>query len=340
MKLIDEFRQFLTRERRWRWVLAALAFIVVGQVIERAKIDWMGLPERGKVLSFALYDRLRVIQLDTVAQRYEAAGEGRHGIAKCGPTERRVAPPKIFMPELPGLGGIGRLPAPPVLNPSLFGEERVRPGSLSAQILEDATTDVAPTPTPSSPLPPNKFETHGLVTPRGLTPGTLTPSQRIEKMLTIQPSAPPEPEWTCNGWMRLIDGAVLALRTTPEVAGELWGTGWFNRFLLIFTLGAVGGGIALLWLNAAEAGLGAPIGTGLLLVFGPWVMGLVFWLLLQVLLGLVLAVGWALAGISMVIGTAVATWKIAAAYVGALKQADDLEKNAARVSDAMDDLKR
>lgn len=385
MKIVDDVREFLTRKRRWRWIVAALALAILGQAIDAFHINWLGLPAQGRDLSFALYDRLRVIQPDTVVQRYAAATAGRHGIGRCGPTSRMMPSPAVFVPKTPGLQELTPLPRTPVLNPSLFPDRSRHSGSRAAEVLRETPSPrpsviTTPNPTPRSSPPPldttrkprggsaaareiagepapplSPEEIAALLerarapqrgatstVPKDLDPALVDAIERQTSTATLQAeraTAAARSDWDCSsGVLRLADRIAGALRVTPEVASELWQTGWVNRLLLLLTAAGIGAALVAIWRRADAIGAGVIPATVAVVLIGPVAMAFVFWLLLQLLLGLVFALGLALAGVSAIIGGVFALWKIGSMYVAALQRADSLEQHAERAREIVDDL--
>lgn len=136
---------------------------------------------------------------------------------------------------------------------------------------------------------------------------------------------------SCNPQTMALEYAAQNVLATPEVASEVLASAdIIGRTVFIFTLASIGLGVVGVIRYRAEFGGGITMWLVLLSVvgFGQWLVGGLFWVLLQLLIVLTMIFGAALSGIAWAILNLFGFYKAAVITLGVVKQADSLNDTA------------
>lgn len=339
MTLVERLKAFLFRKRRWQWLAVGIALVVLGQYLEAQKFEPSSMARQGQKLTLRLHDRLAALQPGAIADLYARAGRDRHGIGWCGATAAREPLTTRPAPHLERAYG-----ATPADLDILRDQALRRRGSLGSA-RDDAIGNVMaplerevglPTPRPTADLTPLLREG---VRDRSLAPRSSDDPLRalVERERLGARGMPGDsaaatkaeaPAWHCDrGWLATLDAAALNLRVTPEIAWVVWREGgWSTVLLLALTLAGMTTLILAVWQEKDIGCAAVPI-TLFVLALGPVIAGGVFWLMLQLLLGLVAVLGHVLAGLALVLAWIAGLSKIVMIGVETLTKSDEAKEN-------------
>lgn len=339
---------FLTRKRSLRWLVVGVVLVALGHYLEAQKFEPQSFLRQGQVLTSGLHNRLAALQPGAIADLYRRAGAGRHGIGWCGPTAAAtpltLGPAPHLQRSLPAPAPTAVVPAPPppsvswpsssatlddpianIMDPlereAGMARPRTRP-DLSALLAESAQR--LP-PTPADRL-------RGQLDPLGTLAGARRlgdpPDLAAAAAALTKATAPPAAPAHCTGGIpAMLDAAALNLRITPEIAFVVWKEGgWSATILLVLTLALIATLIVTVW-NQKDIGCAAVPVTLALLGAGPLIAQGVFWVMLQLLLGLTLALGQVLAGLALLLAWLASVSKLAMLMIETLSKSDEAEEN-------------
>lgn len=348
MTIVDRLKAFLFRKRRWQWLAVGIALVALGQYLEAQKIEPSSMALQGQQLTMRLHDRLAALQPGAIADLYARAGRGRHGIGWCGPTA--AAAPLTLDPKPHLERRYGATPA----DLQALRDEAARRRALSSGAGADPIGNVMAPLEREVGLPDPRGAADRLVTGRRsvLTDPRLLPRQspvqlnvnpdtdRLRALLDREglgkgrsvadaiATMPKAPASRCSGgWAATADSAVLNLRLTPEIAWVVWREGgWSTTILLALTLAGMVALILAVW-TQKDIGLAAVPITLFVLALGPVIAGGVFWLMLQLLLGLTAVLGHVFAGLALVLAWIAGLLKIVMIGVETLTKTDEAKEN-------------
>ena len=338
MTFLERLNAFLFRKRRWQWLAVGIALVAIGQYLEAQKVEAKSVAEQGQKLTLRLHDRLAALQPGAIADLYARAGRGRHGIGWCGPTaatEPLTLRPKPHLSRNPAaaLAAEARrtFTLPPLATP--LHDDAM--GNVMAPL--ERRVDL-PMPRSTAGRPPLSSDAFG---DRALLPGQrnvdplraladrerLAPGQGAGAAGVAAALRAPLKSNCDRGWPAMFDAAALNLRTTPEIAWVVWKEGgWSATILLALTLAGMSTLIITVW-NQKDIGCAAVPMTLFVLALGPVIAGGVFWLMLQLLLGMTVVLGHVLAGLALVLAWIAGLSKIVMIGFETLTKGDEAEEN-------------
>lgn len=317
MTLLERFKAFLSRKRRWQWLAIGVALVALGQYLEARKVEPRSMALYGQQLTLRLHDRLAALQPGAIADLYARAGRDRHGIGWCGSTAARE--PLTLRPA----PHLARNPnAPPADLATVLAEAARRHPAPATGELDDPMGNVM------APL----GRQAGLPRAR-LIPDPPGPLAEREGLGARQTDIAPPPTRVApgsageSGWPAMVDAAALTLRTTPEIIWTVWKEGgWSATILLALTLAGMATLTLTVW-NQKDIGCAALPATMAVLALGPIIAGGVFWLTLQLLLGLTAVLGHVLAGLALVLAWIAGLSKIVMIGIETLTKSDEAKEN-------------
>ncbi|WP_066650708.1 MULTISPECIES: hypothetical protein [Sphingomonas] len=340
MTLVERLKAFLFRKRRWQWIAVGIALVALGQYLEAQKIEPSSVAQQGAALTRRLHDRLAAVQPGAIADLYTRAGRDRHGIEWCGSTAARetLTPGPAPHLERP----YGALPADLEILRKRAARARAAAGSEVADpignVMAPLERDVGlPVPRPTTDSTPLLREGLGArpFTPRPSDMERLRATIERERLATrttpgdIAAATKAEPHaWNCDrGWLATLDTAALNLRVTPEIAWAVWQAGgWSTMMLLALTLAGMTTLILAVWREKDIGCAAVPI-TLFVLALGPAIAGGLFWLMLQLLLGLTVVLGHVLAGLALVLAWIAGLSKVVMIGIETLTKSDEAKEN-------------
>jgi hypothetical protein len=148
---------------------------------------------------------------------------------------------------------------------------------------------------------------------------------------------------SCNPMTVAAELALQNIQATPEVAREVWTTtDTLGRIVFVFTLATILLGVIFVVRYRSAFGGGPTAMLMLLSVIGmgQWVVGGMFWLLLQSLILLAIVFGAALGGIAWAALNLFGFYKAAVITLGVVTQADSFETKAQILAREIDERKR